>query len=93
MPTTNMREWLQERPEIETVFACVCDLNGTMRGKRLPIEKAKTIMDDGLRMPLSILGVSTWQKRGKYIFQPFANHVGGMQTARTETVFTLCDRL
>ncbi|MGH1330664.1 MAG: glutamine synthetase family protein [Paracoccaceae bacterium] len=56
----NIRAWLQEHPEIETVFACVCDLNGTMRGKRLPIEKAKAILDGGLRMPLSILSMDVW---------------------------------
>ena len=60
MTANNIRRWLQERPEIETVFACVCDLNGSMRGKRLPIEKAKEIMDGGLRMPLSVLSVDIW---------------------------------
>nr|WP_231710325.1 glutamine synthetase family protein [Roseibium limicola] len=49
-----------ERPEIETVFACVCDLNGTMRGKRLPVEQAAKILGGGLRMPLSILNVDIW---------------------------------
>jgi len=57
---TNVREWLQDHPEVETVFACVCDLNGTMRGKRLPIEKAKSVMEDGLRMPLSVLSLDIW---------------------------------
>jgi len=60
MTNGNIRTWLQERPEIESVFACVCDLNGAMRGKRLPIEKAKEIMDGGLRMPLSVLSVDIW---------------------------------
>ena len=59
-PNNDIRNWLQERPEIESVFACVCDLNGIMRGKRLPIEKAKSIMDDGLRLPLSILSLDIW---------------------------------
>ncbi len=59
-PGTNIRDWLQEHPEIESVFACVCDLNGMMRGKRLPIEQAKAIMDDGLRLPLSVLSVDIW---------------------------------
>ena len=65
--TINIRKWLQVPPEIETVFACVCDLNGTMCGKRLPIEKAKAIMDGGLRMPLSILSVDVWGKISKIV--------------------------
>ncbi len=40
---TNIRSWLLEHPEIESVFVCVCDLNGTMRGKRLPIEKSARV--------------------------------------------------
>ncbi|MBS8271752.1 glutamine synthetase, partial [Halomonas litopenaei] len=58
--TTNIMTWLQEHPEIESVFVCVCDLNGTMRGKRLPIEKARASLDGGLRMPLSILSMDVW---------------------------------
>ncbi len=60
MSLDNLNSWLQERPEIETVFACVCDLNGTMRGKRLPVEQAAKILGGGLRMPLSILSVDVW---------------------------------
>lgn len=60
MSSENLKKWLEDRPEIETVFACVCDLNGTMRGKRLPVEQAAKILKDGLRMPLSILNVDVW---------------------------------
>lgn len=60
MSVDNLNRLLQENPEIETVFACVCDLNGTMRGKRLPIEQAAKILGGGLRMPLSILSVDVW---------------------------------
>lgn len=56
----NLNNWLLEHPEIETVFACVCDLNGTMRGKRLPVEQAAKILDGGLRMPLSISSLDVW---------------------------------
>jgi glutamine synthetase len=56
----NLNNWLLEHPEIETVFACVCDLNGTMRGKRLPVEQAAKILEGGLRMPLSITSLDVW---------------------------------
>jgi glutamine synthetase len=60
LSTANLAAWFDEHEEIESVFACVCDLNGTMRGKRLPVEQARKIVDGGLRMPLSILNVDVW---------------------------------
>ncbi len=60
MSVDNLNSLLLENPEIEAVFACVCDLNGTMRGKRLPIEQAVKILGGGLRMPLSTLSVDVW---------------------------------
>lgn len=72
MSVENLNTWLQERPEIETVFACVCDLNGTMRGKRLPVEQAAKILGGGLRMPLSILNVDVWGEdieRNELVFE------------------------
>lgn len=60
MSIENLNSLLQENPEIESVFACVCDLNGTMRGKRLPIEQAAKILGGGLRLPLSTLSVDVW---------------------------------
>lgn len=56
----NLEAWLLERPEIESVFACVCDLNGTLRGKRTPVANAARVADGGLRMPLSIMNVDVW---------------------------------
>lgn len=60
MSVDNLNSLLLANPEIEAVFACVCDLNGTMRGKRLPIEQAVKILGGGLRMPLSTLSVDVW---------------------------------
>jgi glutamine synthetase len=52
--------WLSDRPEIETIFACICDLNGVMRGKRVPADQAGKIVGGDLRMPLSLLGMDIW---------------------------------
>ncbi len=52
--------WLDARPDIDSVRAAVCDLNGTMRGKRVPVEQARKVLAGGLRMPLSIAGVDIW---------------------------------
>ena len=52
--------WLADRPEIETIFACICDLNGIMRGKRVPVEQLDKITSGALRMPLSLLSMDIW---------------------------------
>ncbi len=38
----------------------VADLNGQMRGKRLPASQAAKLDGDGMRMPLSVLNVDIW---------------------------------
>ena len=60
MTTTDVKNWLAERPQIETIFACVCDLNGTLRGKRVPIDQAEKVVAGSVRMPLSVVGMDVW---------------------------------
>ena len=60
MPSTDLKKWLADRPEIETLFACVCDLNGTLRGKRVPVDQAEKVVEGGMRMPLSVVAVDIW---------------------------------
>ncbi|MGO4854175.1 glutamine synthetase family protein [Phaeovulum sp. W22_SRMD_FR3] len=60
MDKAKATEWLVERPEIETIFACICDLNGVMRGKRVPVDQIDKIVGGELRMPLSLLGMDIW---------------------------------
>ena len=43
-----------------SVFACVCDLNGTLRGKRHDVRDLDKLLDGGARLPLSIAGVDVW---------------------------------
>lgn len=38
----------------------VFDLNGQMRGKRMPAKKLDTILKDGFRIPVSICGIDIW---------------------------------
>ncbi|MGB0927064.1 MAG: glutamine synthetase family protein [Pikeienuella sp.] len=59
-PLNDTQKWLADRPEIKTLFACVCDLNGTLRGKRVPVEQAEKVIAGGVRMPLSIVAVDVW---------------------------------
>lgn len=46
--------------EITHVQTGVFDLNGQMRGKRLPRQKLAPLLQDGFRMPVSICGVDIW---------------------------------
>ena len=52
--------WLAANPQIEVLHTAVCDLNGIMRGKRIPIDQARRVAENGIRMPLSIVGVDVW---------------------------------
>ena len=52
--------WLEGQSDIKSLRAAVCDLNGVMRGKRIPLEQAEKVLSGGLRMPLSVVGVDIW---------------------------------
>lgn len=60
MQEHNPLEWLRQQDDIENVFACICDLNGTLRGKRVDVEQADKILDGNIRMPLSLAGLDIW---------------------------------
>ena len=55
-----MLEWLEERKDIQSLRAAVCDLNGVMRGKRIPVEQARKALEGKLRMPFSLIGLDIW---------------------------------
>lgn len=59
-PHTDLASWLDGRPEINAITAAVCDLNGQWRGKRITRAGFNKVLTDGLRMPLSALGVDVW---------------------------------
>ncbi|WP_138465710.1 glutamine synthetase family protein [Poseidonocella sp. HB161398] len=51
-------ETLPARPPF--LLAAHCDLNGVLRGKRLPAAQARKLVDKGMRMPMSSIGVDIW---------------------------------
>jgi len=55
-----MLDWLKARPEIKNLRVGVCDLNGIMRGKLIPVTQAKKALEGGLRIPLSSTSVDVW---------------------------------
>ena len=60
MGIAEILNWLENRPDIESLRAAICDLNGTWRGKGIPVSQAKKALEGGLRMPLSVVGVDIW---------------------------------
>ena len=56
----HLDSWLKDHPQVDNVVAAVCDLNGTLRGKRIPVDQLQKVLDGGMRMPLSALGVDVW---------------------------------
>ncbi|MBM9594289.1 glutamine synthetase [Roseitranquillus sediminis] len=53
-------DWLAHNREVRTVHVAVADLNGQARGKRLPARFAHKVVEDGARMPMSVLNVDIW---------------------------------
>lgn len=52
--------WLHARPEITSLRAAVCDLNGILRGKRVPVAQAGKVLEGATRMPYSIACLDIW---------------------------------
>lgn len=47
-------------PDLKFADVFLSDLNGVLRGKRLPAKQAMKLFDAGLRMPRSLIGVDVW---------------------------------
>ena len=46
-------KWLEAHKDIDNIRAVIFDLNGVMRGKRLPLAQLDKAIRGGLRIPLS----------------------------------------
>ncbi|MFO1105802.1 MAG: glutamine synthetase family protein [Amaricoccus sp.] len=60
MDTLEALEWLDSRPDITSLRAAVCDLNGILRGKRVPVAQARKVLEGQMRMPYSIACLDIW---------------------------------
>ncbi|MBT4627051.1 MAG: glutamine synthetase [Rhodospirillales bacterium] len=52
--------WLEDNQDITHVSIGICDLNGVVRGKRIPVEQAKKVLEGGLKFPLSVATIDVW---------------------------------
>lgn len=55
-----MSDWLDAHPEVHSVRAVACDLNGQARGKRYPRRFAHGLEAAGTRFPFSVLNLDIW---------------------------------
>ena len=60
MDTPDALGWLDGRPDITSLRAAVCDLNGILRGKRVPVAQAGKVLGGAMRMPYSITCLDIW---------------------------------
>lgn len=58
--STDDFDWLKENQDITHVSVGLCDLNGVVRGKRIPVEQAKKVLEGGLKFPLSVATIDVW---------------------------------
>ncbi len=55
-----MKNWLRKHPEVRTIRVAAADLNGQLRGKRVPVRFADAVVENGTRFPLSVLNLDIW---------------------------------
>ncbi len=60
MSSSLMKNYLRKHPEVRTIRVAAADLNGQMRGKRVPSRFADKVVEDGTRFPLSVLNLDIW---------------------------------
>lgn len=60
------RAFLADRPQIEEIDLLACDLNGVLRGKRIPATAIDKAFKDGMKFPRSVLCLDVW---GEDVFE------------------------
>ena len=95
MQNSDIDEWLADNPGMENVRAFTFDLNGIMRGKRLPITKLQKVIDGGIRIPLSSANLDIWGRDiadSKWVFESGDADGGSRWTGRGPLPMTWTDQ-
>ena len=50
----SLKNWFSDNPDIAHILAGIFDYNGVLRGKIMPVSKLDSVLNTGLKMPLSI---------------------------------------
>jgi len=64
--------WVQSHPEVDSLRGFIFDINGVMRGKRLPKDQLAKLCNGGMRLPLSTANVDIWGRDiegSKWVFE------------------------
>jgi glutamine synthetase len=59
-PTAPWARGKAQGEESGHVYAAITDMNGIFRGKRVSLDKLDKLKKDGIRMPMSAIGVDVW---------------------------------
>ena len=95
MQNSDIDQWLKDNPDIENVRAFTFDLNGIMRGKRLPITQLQKVIVGGIRIPLSSANLDIWGRDiadSKWVFESGDADGGGRWTGRGPLPMTWTDQ-
>ena len=60
MTDQSTKDWLAAHPDTEWITVALRDLNGVLRGKRLPRAQIKKALSGGVRMPQSACAIDIW---------------------------------
>lgn len=60
MSDSSLITWFEDHKDITQLVVGVFDYNGILRGKRMPIDKLPSLLDQGFKMPLSIIQTDIW---------------------------------
>lgn len=95
MQNADIAGWLADHPDIDNVRAVIFDINGVMRGKRLPVSQLKKAINGGVRMPLSSANLDIWGRdiaHSKWVFETGDADGGTCWTGRGPLPMTWTDR-
>lgn len=56
----DVQDWFANHPDVDAIMVALCDINGILRGKRLPLSQLGKLLSGGLRMPQSACTVDIW---------------------------------
>ncbi|MDO6590216.1 glutamine synthetase [Loktanella sp. D2R18] len=60
MTSQNAQDWLGKNPDVNAITIALCDINGVLRGKRVPLSQLEKLLSGGMRMPQSACTVDIW---------------------------------
>ena len=95
MQSFDTTKWLDAHPDIANIRAAIFDLNGVMRGKRLPVGHLDKAINGGVRIPLSATNVDIWGRdieNSRWVFESGDADGGTQWTGRGPLPIRWTDR-